>query len=137
MSNEIQVKVTFRYGHRLMPPYEGRCNFLHGEGGTAIINLVSDKLDKNGMVIDFGTFKKQVKQWLDDNWDHAYLHKFDDEIGIYLKEKGHRTFEFKENPTAEHMADYLYNVIKNNITPLVTKVGIVESFEDSIAYYEK
>ena len=41
------------------------------------------------------------------------------------------------NPTAENMARHLYNKIKELITDKVKKVGIVESFEDSIAFYEE
>jgi hypothetical protein len=41
-----------------------------------------------------------------------------------------------ENPTAENMARRLYEVVKSQY-PDVKRVGIVESFKDSIAYYEE
>jgi 6-pyruvoyltetrahydropterin/6-carboxytetrahydropterin synthase len=137
MSFKVQVEVNFRAGHRLIEPYEGKCNNLHGEGYTAIIEFISEELNGDAMVIDFGDIKNKIKTWIDENWDHAYLYNQKDEIGSYLKEKGLRTFEFTENPTAELMAIYLFNVIRTQINNKVTKVGIVESFRDSIAYYNR
>lgn len=137
MSFKVQVEVNFRAGHRLIEPYKGKCNNLHGEGYTAIIEFISEELNGDAMVIDFGDIKNKIKTWIDENWDHAYLYNQKDEIGSYLKEKGLRTFEFTENPTAELMAIYLFNVIRTQINNKVTKVGIVESFRDSIAYYNR
>lgn len=134
----IRVEIRFRAGHRLLPPYQGHCNNVHGEGYTAIIEFESNILDENGMVFDFGQVKKKIKEWIDVNWDHTYIFNEDDEIGYYLYDQGMRVFNIgKQNPTAENMSEYLYNIIKFNITNKVKKVGIIESFEDSIAYYEE
>jgi len=132
---QIEVKVQFRYGHRLLAPYEGLCNNVHGEGGTAICFLEGDSLDKNGMLLDFKKAKSKIKEWVDNNWDHAYLHHKDDEIGIYLRDQGFKIFEFQTNPTAENMAKYLFDILRNMALP-VKKVGIVESFTNSVAWYE-
>lgn len=135
---QVEIKIQFRSGHRLMPPYEGHCNNLHGEGYTAICIFEKNKLDKNGMVFDFGVVKKKVRNWLLANWDHAYIHHYKDEIGKFLKEKGMRTFDMPSNPTAENMANMLYNVIKTDLDiKEIKKVGIIESFDDSIAWYEE
>lgn len=133
---QIEAKAQFRYGHRLIAPYTGLCNNVHGEGGTAICILEGESLDKNGMLLDFKEAKFQIKEWLDSNWDHTYLHHKDDKIGIYLKENGFRTFEFPNNPTAENMAAYLFDVLVTLHLPVV-KVGIVESFTNSVAWYKK
>lgn len=133
----IKIELKFRAGHRLLPPYKGKCNNVHGEGYTAIIELESEKLDENGMVIDFGTIKSKIKEWIDNNWDHSYLFNGDDEIGRYLFNKGMKVFNIgKQNPTAENMAEFLFYIIKYTIFSRVKRVGIIESFEDSIAYYE-
>lgn len=131
---KIEVRINFRAGHRLSLPYEGKCNNVHGEGYTAICILEGEELNKSGMLIDFKTVKNQIKQWIDENWDHAYLHKVNDKIGIFLRAKGMRTFAFSNNPTAEYMAEYLYNILKKLNLP-IKEVGIIESFEDSIAWY--
>lgn len=133
---KISIRVPFRAGHRLVEPYEGKCNNVHGEGYTAIVEFESQRLDDKGMVFDFGKVKKQVKDWIDVNWDHSYIHHKSDVVGKILKDAGLRTFELEVNPTAENMALYLYEAIKENVSDLVSKVGIIESFEDSIAWYE-
>lgn len=132
---EVEIKINFRAGHRLLPPYEGHCNNPHGEGYTAILLFKNKELDKNGMVFDFGNIKRQIKKWIDDNWDHSYIHHKDDEVGEYLRLNGFRTFKMNTNPTAEYMAQYLFIYLKHEY-PELYKVGIVESFVDSIAWYE-
>jgi 6-pyruvoyltetrahydropterin/6-carboxytetrahydropterin synthase len=82
---EIEVRVRFRAGHRLIEPYKGKCNNLHGEGYTAICIFNKKELDKNGMIMDFGEIKNKIKQWIDDNWDHAYIHNPKDKVGKYLR----------------------------------------------------
>lgn len=134
--NEVEVKIRFRAGHRLIPPYKGHCNNPHGEGYTVILFFKKAELDENGMVFDFGRIKKHIKSWIDENWDHSYIHHKDDEVGEYLFSKGFKTFNIgNKNPTAENMAKYLFDIIKqDNI--YISKIGIIESFEDSIAWYE-
>ena len=135
-SYQVEVKVSFRSGHRLMPPYKGKCNNVHGEYFTAIFILEQEELDVNGMLIDFGVVKKQLKTWTDDNLDHAYLHNEGDEVGKYLTEKGFKTYSVgPRNPTAENLARMLYGVAKRIINLPVVKVGVVESTETSIAWF--
>lgn len=134
---KIQIEIQFRAGHRLIAPYEGKCNNMHGEGYTAIIEFQKEELDKNGMVFDFGNIKGMIKEWINEHWDHAYLCNSNDKIGELLEKEEMRTYVFlNENPTAENMARCLYDIIKTQIEVSVSKVGIVESFKDSIAYYE-
>src|SRR3990167_8479676 len=125
---QIEVRVRFRYGHRLIEPYIGKCNNNHGEAGTAIIIFESNKLNDCDMVMDFGEVKNRIKYWINRNWDHTYIHKSNDEVGKYFKGIGLRTYSLLSNPTAECMAKHLYTTIKNTISPLVKKVGIIESF---------
>jgi len=133
---EIEVRIQFRYGHRLLPPYKGKCNNAHGEGGTAILIFECDKLDRNDMVFDFGEVKKNIKKIIDDNLDHAYLFKTGDEVGKFLKSKKYKVFEFSNQPTAENIARFIYD-ITYLFYPQIKRVGSIESFEDSIAWYER
>jgi len=132
---QVEVRVRFRAGHRLIEPYKGPCNNPHGEGYTAICIFETDKLDECGMLVDFGKVKKKIKTWIDYNWDHSYICHSKDYIGEYLKQKGFRVFEMSSNPTAENIAKLLYGIIKKFGLP-IKKVGIIESFEDSIGWYE-
>ena len=134
----IEVKVSFRAGHRLLPPYEGKCNNIHGEYFTAIFILEKKELDENGMVFDFGVVKNKLKLWIDNNLDHAYIHNTNDEIGRYLKNRGFKVYDIgSENPTAENLARMLYNVAKQGYMLPVVKVGVVESTDTSVAWFTK
>ena len=137
-NHSITIRINFRYGHRLISPYKGKCNNVHGEYGTAIIEFSSKELDINDMVLDFGGIKKEIKSWIDINWDHAYIYNDKDEVGKYLKEAGLKVFELTNtNPTAEILSAFLFKIIKLKISDKVIKVGIVESSEDNIAWYEE
>lgn len=131
---EVEVKIKFRAGHRLLPPYNGACNNPHGEGYTSILVFQTDGLDKNGMVVDFGYIKKSVKEWVDAYLDHSYIYKEGDEVGEYLKSKGFRVYKMKTNPTAENIAELLFSVVEK-FNKNIYKVGVVESFNDSVAWY--
>ena len=132
----IEVKVRFRAGHRLMEPYKGKCNNPHGEGYTTIFVFEKSYLDDCDMVIDFGEVKKIIKEWIDLHLDHSYLYRRDDEVGQFLNTKGYKVYSMADNPTAENIAKILHN---NFITkfPSLKKVGVIESFDDSIAWYEE
>ena len=134
---KIEVRVRFRYGHRLMPPYKGKCNNPHGEGGTAIFVFKTKLLDSNGMVDDFGNAKRTIKEWIDKHLDHAYIYRKDDKVGKFLKKSGFKVYEMEVNPTAENIACLLCKEIREHGKfGRLTAVGIIESFEDSIAWYE-
>jgi len=135
----LKVKISFRAGHRLLPPYQGKCNNVHGEYFTGVFFLGAQRLDNNGMVLDFGEVKKKLKNWIDKNLDHAYIHHEDDEVAqtlLYLKLK---TFSMgKKNPTSENIAKLLFdkaNELLGYNRVRILEVGVVESSESSVAYY--
>lgn len=134
----LQVKIRFRAGHRLIEPYSGKCNNPHGEAFTAIFSLQERELDECGMLIDFGVVKKRLKEHIDFIFDHAYICHKDDEVGQYLASKGFKVVSLPANPTAENLAKQLFLECEHLCKPAqLVKVGIVESFEDSIAFYSE
>ena len=133
---QIEIKISFRSAHRLLPPYKGHCNNVHGEFYTAIFIFGKRVLDSSGMVMDFGKAKKILKTWIDENLDHAYICHKKDDVGGYLKYKGFRVYKMDDNPTAENLARFLFGLSYKLNIPAV-KVGVVESSPESIAWYEK
>lgn len=137
--HQIEIKVRFRAGHRLMEPYKGKCNNPHGEGYTAILIFESDKLDMNGMVLDFGEAKRFVQGIVDTYYDHSFMFNSKDWRGDLInvfKKQDYKIYTMSGNPTAENIASDLYWRVKGAY-PQLKKVGIVESFDDSIAWYEE
>ena len=76
------------------------------------------------MVKDFGELKR-IKQWIDDNRDHGYIHHSDDKRWQLLKDDWLKTFDLGTEPTAENMAQYLYQMIK----PKETLLSSIELYE--------
>lgn len=137
-------------GHRVVG-HESKCRHLHGhnykfhfkvapketvkevpiEMGGGLVNVeVKEraKLDHVGRVIDFSVVKTTLCQWLEDNWDHKFLHWEQDKLinGLcdvladesegYVGEQDYDHFHsslvsLPFNPTAENLAAYMVNVI--------------------------
>jgi 6-pyruvoyltetrahydropterin/6-carboxytetrahydropterin synthase len=133
---QIEVRVKFRIGHRLVGSYTGKCNNVHGEGITAIFVFQKEDLNEDGMVMDFGVTKNAIKSYVDKHLDHAYVYNVveDDVVGSFLKNEGLKVFPIEGNPTSERLAHCLFQKIQEEflIGLHLVKVGIVESFEDTI-----
>lgn len=127
-------------GHRVVG-HESKCRHLHGHNykfhfkvapkkGLQEINSIL--LDDVGRVIDFSVVKTTLCQWLEDNWDHKFLHWEQDKListlkhFVYCDEDGDFNPVMSEqdrdhffqalvslpfNPTAENLAAYMVNVI--------------------------
>lgn len=135
--NTITKEFTFDAAHRLIKGYQGKCKNNHGHTYRVKIEISCPVLDKFDFVVDFGDIKK-VKQWVDDNWDHATLLNADDTDFIqWLKDNQQRLYTFAGNPTAENMAEKLMTLARNllfadsslppRIRPSVTAVEVWET----------
>jgi 6-pyruvoyl-tetrahydropterin synthase len=86
--------------------------------------------DQYGFVVDFDEVKK-VKQWVDENWDHAMLVSYDDEKMIrFLTDNAQKHYALKGNPTVENMCIELMAKASNLLNTervFVSKVVIYET----------
>jgi 6-pyruvoyltetrahydropterin/6-carboxytetrahydropterin synthase len=114
----VSREIDFCYGHRLLN-YDGKCRYLHGHNGRAIITIESETLDERGMVLDFSDIKRVVSTWIDESLDHRMLlHKTDPVVPI-LRELGEPMFLMDENPTAENIAKLIYEFTASRGFPIV------------------
>lgn len=135
-------------GHRVVG-HESKCRHLHGhnykfhfkvapkktlsEGYVKSVSgfALEGSLDDVGRVIDFSVVKTTLCQWLEDNWDHKFLHWEQDSVinslvvvasTKFARETNLVTDEDYEpfldslvalpfNPTAENLAAYMVDVI--------------------------
>lgn len=139
-------------GHRVVG-HESKCRHLHGHNyvfhfkvapkmekrvisGVVPLTEITvnnrTNLDELGRVIDFSVVKSTLCQWLENNWDHKFLHWEQDELirgikvlvdhdqthhnphTVYQKDALHLFDSFVElpfNPTAENLAAYMVNTI--------------------------
>lgn len=114
----VTREIDFCYGHRLLN-YDGKCKYLHGHNGRAIIALEAETLDERGMVLDFSDIKRVVAGWIDSNLDHRMLlHKEDPYVRV-LQDLGEPLYLMEENPTAENIARLIHNFTASRGFPVV------------------
>jgi 6-pyruvoyltetrahydropterin/6-carboxytetrahydropterin synthase len=115
----VSREIDFCYGHRLLN-YDGKCKYLHGHNGRAVITLASSTLDERGMVLDFSDIKRVVAQWIDDHLDHRMLLHRDDPAVAVLREMGEPMYLLDVNPTAENIARLIFQVTRDHGSPVIS-----------------
>ena len=114
----VTREIDFCYGHRLLN-YEGKCRYLHGHNGKAVISIAGDELDDRGMVVDFSDIKQTVSTWIDSNLDHRMILHRDDPAVPMLEELGEPLYLLDENPTAENIAKLICTQSRALDVPIV------------------
>ena len=131
----VTKEIEFCYGHRLLN-YDGKCKYLHGHNGKAVIVLEGQQLDHRGMVVDFSDIKQQVAGWIDANLDHRMILHEADPIVPILQKLGEPMHIVSENPTAENIAKLIYDFAKSHLLP-VKEVSLWETFNSYATYREE
>lgn len=108
---KVTREIHFCYGHRLLR-YQGKCRHLHGHNGKVEIELASAKLDRLGMVKDFGEIKRKVQGWIDEHLDHKMILSRQDPALPLLRRLGEPLYVMEANPTAEAIAKLIYDVAR-------------------------
>jgi len=93
---KITVLSHFSGAHRLRTLH-GKCEQLHGHNWKVEVSVVSDRLNKEGVVIDFTVLKQKVEKVLKP-LDHHYLNDLS-------------YFSGKE-PSSENIAKYIFDRLK-------------------------
>ena len=114
----VTREIDFCYGHRLLN-YDGKCRYLHGHNGRAVIKIESEHLDDRGMVVDFKDVKTVVAGWIDENLDHRMLLNRTDPVVAMLQEMQEPLYLIDENPTAENIAKIIFDFTKSHGFPIV------------------
>ncbi|MBI3327969.1 MAG: 6-carboxytetrahydropterin synthase [Nitrospinae bacterium] len=131
---KVTKELHFCYGHRLME-YAGKCRVPHGHNGKVAIELASETLDPLGMVVDFTDLKRAIQGWIDATLDHRMLLRKDDPLAKWLQEMGEPCFLMEQNPTAEAIAELIFQRAAAEGFP-VTEVCLWET-PDSCATYRR
>lgn len=131
---KVAKEIHFCYGHRLMN-YDGPCMHPHGHNGKVEIHLSGETLDPLYILLDFSEIKDAVKTWIDDVIDHKMLLRKDDPLVKPLQELGEPVVLFDTNPTAEAIAERIFNYCIDKKLP-VEEVRVWET-ESSWAGYRR
>ncbi|HFD13401.1 MAG TPA: 6-carboxytetrahydropterin synthase [Crenotrichaceae bacterium] len=130
----ITKHIYFCYGHRLMK-HAGKCRHLHGHSARAEITLRSKSLDQQAMVMDFSELKNIVGNYIDQQLDHNLLLHRNDPLCEILKKQGERFLALTEHPTAEYLAQMIFEYCQRQSLP-VYKVVLWETESANASYME-
>ncbi|HOO31750.1 MAG TPA: 6-carboxytetrahydropterin synthase QueD [Thermotogota bacterium] len=86
----------FDAAHNLIK-YHGKCENLHGHTYRMDVT-VEGSLNEEGMIIDFATLKETVAKQVIGKLDHSYIN------------------DFIEQPTAENIALWVWDQLKDHLT---------------------
>ncbi len=119
--------------------YEGKCSHIHGHRWRVIVEIKDSQLQSEqqtrGMVVDFGDFKKDVKEAID-YFDHSLIYEKDtlkSKTVEALHEEGFKLIEVMFRPTAENFAKYFHDFM-SHIGYNVSKVTVYETPTNCAAY---
>ena len=105
---ELTTYTELEIMHRLGGAYSGRCLHPHGHRYEVEITVTAQRLNEDGMIVDFKKLKEVVKTVLDDKWDHGACVRADDPLARPLMEDAHheRVHIINANPTLEWMVEH-------------------------------
>jgi 6-pyruvoyltetrahydropterin/6-carboxytetrahydropterin synthase len=121
---------------------ESHCRFVHGYSREFHFEFAASELTKEGWVVDFGGLK-ELKQWLDQFFDHTFLIAQDDpELEAFkaLDNRGAIQLRVLPNPGMEGSAEYVYLEATKILESLygkrawITKVEVRENDKNSAIF---
>jgi 6-pyruvoyltetrahydropterin/6-carboxytetrahydropterin synthase len=110
----LDVEFYFAAAHRL-PRYEGPCFRMHGHNYKFFVTVEGDVDPATGMIADFGVIKSVVGEEVLARVDHRNLN------------------DILENPTAENIARWIWEVLKPRMADLV-EVRLFEIPDSCVTY---
>jgi 6-pyruvoyltetrahydropterin/6-carboxytetrahydropterin synthase len=123
---ELNVELSFSAAHCLVG-HPGRCASLHGHNYRVVVVVCGERLDEQGMVIDFGDLKEICGRVIDP-LDHTMLNELE---------------PFADrNPTAEALAEHIHGEVERELSVggradvRLARVTVYES-ERSYATYRR
>jgi len=119
----ISVERHFRASHRLILP-DGSKEPVHSHNWAVTAVLSSEKLNNMGVVMDFRALKVMVDKTVAD-FDNKAL----ESIGYFQR----------NNPSAENVAKYIYDKLRNELPEGVKlrNIRVVEEPGCSVTFREK
>ncbi len=130
----ITREIHFSYGHRLID-HHGKCAHLHGHNGRVLIEVSSEMLDHQDMVMDFEKIRDSVGVWIKECLDHRMILCRKDPLVLPLQQGGEDIVVIEENPTVEVLARLIFLEARKRRLP-VSKVTLWETENSFASYHE-
>ncbi|MBZ9686360.1 6-carboxytetrahydropterin synthase QueD [Clostridium estertheticum] len=136
----LKAEHSFDSAH-FLSGYDGKCSNIHGHRWKIEVEVQSETLVKggqlDGMVIDFGDLKKDVKAMVD-SYDHALIIQQGSmrvETLNCINQDGFNVIVVDFRPTAENFAVFFFKLMKNKGYN-VKRTTVYETPTNSATYEE-
>ena len=115
---ELKVVTHFAAAHQLKMVAE-KCESLHGHNWKVEVFLTGEKLNRAGVLMDFGEIKKEVSAIME-TLDHKFLNETE-------------TFNDDHPPSSENIARFIARELQAAIKDPTVKVSRVNAWESENA----
>ena len=118
---ELKIITQFAAAHQIRG-IEGGCERLHGHNWKVEVFVSGDKLDENGLLIDFRDIKEKT-EFLMEELDHKFLNELEPFITL--------------NPSSENVSRHVYEALSrqlNTDTIRISKITVWESDSACASY---
>ncbi|MBU3158815.1 6-carboxytetrahydropterin synthase QueD [Clostridium frigoris] len=136
----LKSEHSFDSAH-FLSEYDGKCANIHGHRWKVEVEVQSENLTKGGqlegMVIDFGDLKRDVKS-MADSYDHALIIQIGsmrDETLNCIKQDGFKVILVDFRTTAENFAKFFFKQMKDKGYN-VKRTTVYETPNNSASYEE-
>lgn len=124
--------------------HDGHCHFVHGHNWDITLTFSCETPDENGFVVDFGKLKF-IKQWIDENLDHACVFSTGDTLRQKLVDAAPEAWKIYlvDQPSCEGLARHLFEVFGKMVSERtdgrvkVLSVRICEDKKNAAEFSEK
>ncbi|MBW1851523.1 MAG: 6-carboxytetrahydropterin synthase QueD [Deltaproteobacteria bacterium] len=120
---ELKITSQFAAAHKLRG-FEGSCENLHGHNWKVEVYVTGEKLERDGLLIDFRIIKEKTEKLLDE-LDHKFLNDLEPFISL--------------NPSSENISRYIFESLSeelNNENVKISKITVWESDSACASYTE-
>ena len=119
---KIGKVIQWDMGHRVLN-HRSVCKGLHGHRYKAEICVEGDLIEEKGaseegMVIDFADIKKVAQKFIQEELDHAFMvwDRDHELLEFFKSSQVHKPVIVPFTPTAENVAAYIFNELKDKFT---------------------
>lgn len=136
----------FSAAHRLVKNYLGKCNSLHGHNYVLKLVLAAEKLNQDGLVIDFAIIRDLCNEWVQSTLDHSTLvYEKDFPLLEFVQREQQKYYQMPDNTSVECLAKIIYQQLsrcileeakKNDCDFYLKQVQLWESDDCAVIYSE-
>lgn len=141
--NKVETTISFEAAHRLydVATYSEECrNNIHGHSYKVTVVVGREDVNDAGMVVDFKLLKKVVGEQIEEKYDHSCILVAEDPIAEVIYNNCKKVHIIDANPTAEWMASYFADVLKDHLSVIDSELKVLEvrvqETENNIAIWE-